>query len=313
MIFIVLIILIVFSVSLAFFWLWFFKNENVDSPQILYKKGLKAFQKGNYKKAKVLFSQVADLDANFEDVQYNLGNCLLKLAEYEKAKLYFEAALKTSPNKFDVLFDMALTLQKQKKYDEAEEYYAKALEEKGENFQAYLGLGIVNCNKHDYNKALEFLEKAKSLAPDNTHVLFYIAKCKAELCDFGLNDDCQAIINEYLSMSDKKDLPAEFNISLAKIYAKTGQIAKALEFSKKALNTDTEDVEVYKLLGLIQLIKKEFAEAKNSLSTALHLEPKNEELLEILSYLLCQQEDNCERKKCREKYHEMMKKYSENK
>lgn len=311
MIFVVILsILIIFSTFFAVIWLWFFKNENSTSPQEKYKKALKAFSKGNYKKAKELFIQVVDLDANFKDVQYNLGSCLLRLAEYDNAKSCFEAALKNSPKNFDILLNIAQTLQKQKKYDEAEEYYTKAIDENDKNFQSYLGLGILNCDKQDYNKALEYLEKAKTLAPDNIQILFYIAKCKAELCDFDINDDCQAIINEYLSMSDKKDLPAEFNVSLARIYAKSGQIAKALEFAKKALNNDSEDVEAYKLLGLIQLIKKEFVDAKGTLSTALHLQPKNQELQEILSYLLCQQDDSNERKRCREKYHEMIKKYS---
>lgn len=301
-------ILILFSVVFTGVWFWFFKKETITS-QGIYKKGMKAFKRKNYNKAKDLFSQSFALDANNEDAQYMLGSALFELGEHNNAKEYFENVLKTSPQKFSALFLLAQILQEQENYEEAESIYKKILEEKPKDYRSYLNLGIINYRKQDYAAALNLFTQAKKLSPKNAQVSFYITICKGEICSFEKEKEIKNIIKEYSKISGKKDLPKDFNLSFTKVCAKAGKMDKAFLMCKKTLRQDSENVEAYKLLGVMHLIKRNFPEAKNALSMALNLQPRNPEIYEILSYLLCQQEDACDRKKCREKYYEMIKKF----
>lgn len=289
-------------------WVWFYKNTT-PAVEDFYKTGMKAFEKGDFKKAKEAFAKVDKTNSNLADAEYKLGIVQLNLQEYDAATAIFEKILKTAPKNVNALFNMAQAMQFQEKYDEAQEFYNKALDENDKNWECYLNIGIINLKKEDYGKAIETLEKAKEIAPENTQVLLHLTNAKSEICDLEDSEAVEAIFKQYTEISQKPNPPKEFNVSMAKFYAKTGDPDKALEACKRALEINDKDMEAYKLLGLILMIKKEFTEAKNTLSTALHLQPSNKELHDILAYLLCQEGDECEREKCRLTYHEMMKKY----
>lgn len=306
MISLIFLILIIFSAVLFLGWFWFFMSEK-SSDKNVFKAGVKAFEKGNYKKAKELLLKAPDIDTSFE-TKYNLGIVHLKLDEYDDAKKCFEQVLKSSPKNFDALFNLAQVLQLQEKYDEALEFYNKAIKENDKNVDCLLNIGNVHCKKGDYDKALEVLEKAKEILPDSAKVLFSIAKCKGELYVTENKGEYQQIIDEYNKLSGMPDLPLEFNISLAKVYAKNGDIDKALQHCKNAIEVNEEDIEAYKLLGLIQLIKKDFSGAKNSLAIALNFQSNNEETHHLFSYLFCSHEEGCALQQCRNKYYELIKK-----
>lgn len=308
MIILIFLMIIIFSVFLGLIWVWFFKNE-AGYLSRLYMEGLNAIEKHDYSRAKDSFLKLNIINPNYEDTKYKYGFVLLKLKEYPAAKDCFEQILKASPKHFDALFGLAQVFQFQKNYDKAEELYYKALKEHEKSLECYFNLGLIFYNQKDFTKAMEFFEKAKEISPEDARVLFYINKCSDELCDYETEEEPQTIIEEYLRIADEPDLPIEFNISLAKAYAKTGQINEALIYCQNSLVINTEDVESYKLLGLLQFLKKDFVGAKNNLSTALHLQSKNKEVHEILSYVLCQQKDKCSAKKCREKYHDLIKKF----
>ena len=133
--------------------------------------------------------------------------------------------------------------------------------------------------------------------------------CKSNLCKFENEKDYLGVLNECTKISKKKNLPKEFYNALINLYARAGKINEVTALCKKVMAQDAENFEAYKILGLIQVIKREFAEAKNTLSTAVHLQPKNKELYEILSYVMCRQEDDNERQVCRDKYYEIVKKF----
>lgn len=306
MIVLAFIILIIFCIAWLSFWLWFFPSGRALGKNLL-KAALKAFKQEDYKKAKELFLQIPDSEIDAE-AKYELGLTHLKLNEYDEAKKCFEQVLKNSPKNFGALFNLAKVLHFQKKYDEALEAYSKALKEDDKNLDCYLNIGNIYYQKSEYDKALEILEKAKSAFLGDIQVLFAIVKCKSELCDFENAEEYQKLIDEYIKLSKIPGLPKDFNISLAKVYAKSGNSDKAFEYCKSAVASNEEDVEAYKLLGLIQLIKKEFSEAKSSLSIALNLQSNNIEIHNLFSYLFCSHESGCGLRKCREKYYELAKK-----
>lgn len=306
MIGLVFIILIIFSVVWLLVWLWFFKGGKAFGKGI-FKASVKAFERGNYKKAKELLLKMPDLDINPE-TKYKLGLSHLKLDEYDQAKVCFEQVLKVSPKNFDALFSLAQTLQFQKKYDEAIEIYTKAAKENTKDIECSLNIGNIHYEQGNYDKAIEVLEKAKEISPDNVQILFSIAKCKSELCDMGNEAERQQIVDEYTKLAESASLLKDFDVSFAKVYAKSGDLDEAFQHCRKAIEANEEDIEAYKLLGLIQLIQKDFSGAKNSLSIALNFQSNSAETHHLFSYLFCSHEKGCALQQCRDKYYELVNK-----
>jgi len=302
------VILIIFGVLLAGVWVWFYRTEGASADS-LYNSAEKAFAEGEYKKAKELFLKLLAVNPNYKDTTYQLGMTQLKLEQHAEAKQSFEQVLKTAPKNFDALLNFAQALQSQNDFEGAIEAYDRALKENDKSAQCYLGQGLIYFQQKNYEKALELFDKVKELSPDNTQALFYTTSCEAELGSFESDEDYLKVISEYEKLSENPDLPNDFNTSLALAYAKSGQIGESLNYCKKALAINTEDVEAYKILGLLQFVKMDLEGAKSSLSTALSLQPSHEEAHKILSYVLCQQQDKCALKECREKYYQLIKKF----
>lgn len=299
----IILILSIFIILLASVWRWFFKNAKTQEGDS-YKLSQKAFKNGDYKKVKELL-----LNSSAKGTKFMLGVSQLELGELDDAKASFEQVIKEAPKNVEALLNLAQVHQKQKNYDEALDTYNKILNGNSDNLECILNVGLISYEKGKYNDAIEYLEKAKELSPNNTQVLFSIAKCKGALCDLNNDEGCQQALDEYSKIANNPDLPKEFDSDLAKLYAKSGNIDKALECCQKVLVKESENIEIYKLLGLVQFIKKDYNGAKATLSTAINLKPDDIEAHNILSYVLCQNADACQRDKCREKYYEVIKKY----
>lgn len=297
-------ILILFSILWIFVWIWFFKGNKISSSN-LYKVGNKAFENKDYKKAKKILSLITDsLEA-----KYKLGITHFNLGEYEQSRGCFEQILKNSPKNFDALFNLAKTLEAEKNITQALEFYNKALGENPKKIECYLSIGNLYQYQGDCVKAIETLEKALEFEPDNTNILFNIIKCKGELIDPENQEEYQKIIEEYINISDRSDLPLDFHFSFAKTYAKSGEIERSLEYCQKAIALNSEDIEAYQLLGLIQLLRQDVEGAKNSLAVALSFQPSNKETHNIFSYVLCQNVTSCTLNQCRENYYKLIKKH----
>jgi len=307
MVLVISIILIVFILLFLAAWFWYFKNE-ANAAKKFYNHGFVEFQDKAYSKAISFFKKAVEAKPDFKDALCWLGLSYLEIKDWQKAKESFEKALKLNPKDFNALFNIALILQAQNSYDQAREFYNRALKENSKNHDCYFKLGQMDFDENNVSQALEFFQKAHELSPNNASISFYIAKCKEEECRYDSMEEGQSVIEEYLKVTALEKIPPLFEITLAKAYAKAGQIDMSLECCKKALAKDDADVESYNILGLLQLLKSNPDEAKNTLSTAISLESSNEDAHNILSYALCRHEDRCIAEKCRLKYKKIVKK-----
>lgn len=304
----ILIILCLFSVSFTAIWIWYVRNEK-NSPARFYKNGMKSFKKNDYQNAKTELLKTVSAEPNNKEAILALGLTYINLKDYDKAKENMEKFLKTSPKDFNALYNMGLILQKLEKNDEAKEYYLKAVQENPKSFAAYLNLGTIHLAQNDYVSAIDFLDRALEISPDNVEIQFNMLRCKDEICKYDNPEEGNAIIEEYLKLKNNKNLPKEFYKTLARAYAKNGRMEESIKLCQEALESDIEDIDSYKYLGLVQLINNDIESAKNSLVTAIHLKPDDEEAHDLLSYVLCQQKSKCAIRKCREQYKESIKKF----
>ena len=288
-------------------WLWYLSSVT-NIVERFSNVAFKAFDRENYNKAVALLLRALKSKKNSKAALLLLGQSYIGLKDYQKAKETFENLLKLNPKDFDTLFNYAQVLQAENKYTEANEFYNKALIENPKSIDCYYNLGVVAFKGGAYEKALESFYKAQELAPERIDVSFYIVKCKDEMCSYETLEDGQSIIDEYLELAEQPKLPPSYGVDLAKAYAKNGQSEEAFEGCKNALKSNDKDIEAYKLMGLLQLLKNDSPEAKNMLSIAIGLDIRDEEAHNILSYVLCQHDDRCIVDTCRQKYHETIKK-----
>lgn len=318
---------------------WYFQSVNINNEDLC-EKGLVALQKNDCEKAKELFlialadnpnskavkynlgvtflvlkeydtaikcfEEVLELMPNDFDSQYNLGLVYFKIGDYIKAQNCFEKILETAPREFDVLFNLALTHQMQQSYENAQEGYAKALSENEKDADCYFNLGVIAFEQKEYEKALELFEKAHNIAFGRTDILLSIARCKDELCTYESVEEGEAIVNQYTKISKYPDLPLDFDVFWARSYAKTGQIDKALEICNRAIVSLPNDALVYRILGLIRLVRNELEDAKIVLIKAIDLDIYNPDGYNIMAYVFLQQENHIEYITFKTKYKELL-------
>lgn len=305
MIILIFLILIIFSIVWTLIWIWFFRGENPSVNVIGLAK--KAFKVGDYKAVKEILSEIQDTNMN-NDSLYMLGISNLKLGKYDDAKTILEKILSSSPKDVKTLSNLAKVFELQHNYADAIATYNKALSENSKDAETYVSIANIHYEQEQYNESLEILEKANKIIPHNNKILCSIIRCKISLCDENTNE-YQKLVQEYANFEGKKDLPLDYNITIAKIYAKNGEIDASFKHCLKASEIKEQEIDVYTLLGLIKLIKRDIKGAKESLTIALNLQPSNIEVHNIFSYLLCSQDNYCEKEQCRQKYYKLVEKY----
>lgn len=300
------IILIIFATLFVLVWSWFFKNE-LQISERFYKLGCTAFETQNYKRAKSLFEKALNIGPSNLDALFMLCKTHFKMKEYESVETGLNQLIKNNPKNFDAVLLLAKAYLKLSKLNEAEEAYKNALKLNEKCYECNCGLGSIKFESQEFEEALTYFEAAKELFEgENSEIDFYIARCYDELCDYEDETKIGEIINKYLELESKASLPPEFNITLAKAYSKIGEVESAEKYCNKAIALNPEDSENYKLLSVIQLIKKDYSSAKTNLTTGLKLHPKDEEMKNVLSYALCYQVSNCAIQRCREKYFQVI-------
>lgn len=266
-------------------WMLILIRKNSVSGDVLYKKGMEEYELANYQKAKRLFIRAIAKKSDFFEALLRLGLLYFKLLDYEAAKKCFEQIIETVPNNFIATYNLALTLQMMKLNDEAKNFYRKAISLNDKDVDSYFNLGLISFGEKNFIEALGLFERANLLSPNQTQVQFYIVKCKDELCKYDSEEETQEIINSYMKISSKNDIPPEYYSALTKAHAKNGNIKEALEFCKKSLQANPEDAESYKLYGLISMINNDMLAAKTNLTIALQLDPDNEEIYNMMKYI----------------------------
>lgn len=273
------------SLILVLVWMLILIRRNNVSENVLYKKGLEEYELANYQKAKQLFIRAIAKKSDFFEALLRLGLLYFKLFDYSEARKCFEQIIETAPNNFIATYNLALTLQMMKLNEDAKNFYRKAVSLNDKDVDSYFNLGLISFEEKNLVEALGLFERANLLLPNQTAVQFYIIKCKDELCKYESKEETQEIINSYMKISSRNDIPPEYYSTLTKAHAKNGNIKEALEFCKKSLQVNPEDAESYKLYGLISIINNDILAAKTNLTIAMQLDPDNEEIHNMMKYI----------------------------
>lgn len=92
-------------------WIWVLLLSTclwADSVDLLFNRGVQAYERGDYREAAQWFEEAARQGLASPALYYNLGNAYFKLEDIGRAVLNYERAKKMAPRDEDVLFNLGV-------------------------------------------------------------------------------------------------------------------------------------------------------------------------------------------------------------
>lgn len=171
----------------------------------------------------VSFWSCSEKKTSSGDVYFNKG-------EYEKAALEYSEDLKYKPNDVRMLYNRGRANEEQENYEEAKADFEKALEVDPNNFQVLLSLANVHYNQKNYTNALLYSDQASEISGAPAMASFMKARALHQL---GKPDEALKAYGNAISV-DKEFGQAYYNRGLLKIAMKKN-IRSSCEDFKLAL------------------------------------------------------------------------------
>ena len=278
-------LIIAFMVLFVLLLIIVFLLVNSMNPKVLFENAHEELSQGNVTGAIKILKKLIRKNASNLEAFNLLGLAYLKIHKYEDAISAFESILEIEPDNFEAEYNLAFALQTLGRYQEAKDHYSRAVSINPNDSDALYNLGLLLFQMKEYQQSAIMFNKALKFRPDNTIIKFYVAQCKDEMCTYDDQSCIDATLEDYMKLSGKQDLPPEFHIKLATAHAKSGNIKKAEEYCQQAISSNYEDINNYKLLSLICLVKKDFDSARSNLDIAKQLDPHDEEVYTLLKYV----------------------------
>lgn len=214
-------------------------DSAADTAQDLlpdYVQGLILDMKGDYWGAIDTFRKVMVKRPADAAVKYSISKAYFRLAVLDSAKVYGEAAVRLDPSNRYYLRYLAGVAHDMKEYDRAAELFGKAslLEPDRTDIMYLQGLEYLAANRLE--QALEVFEKAARIDPYNEAAL-----TQTLTLEIGLKRYTEAI-DTVTKLRGLRGSDPRLSITLAELYAKTGQEALAIETLRELAAADRGNI-----------------------------------------------------------------------
>lgn len=217
-----------------------------------YKEGEKFFNEKNYSKAIAIFSEILkrpEKDELSAKSALKLGQCYIVFKDYEKARQLFREAEKWGGDIGEqARIGTALTYMNEGKNDLAIDILSKVISssQSDENLAyAYYDRALCYKEKNWIRKAIDDLKEAKKRAKNNQTLLKTIedelSKCESIYEEFQVKE------NSYLERVRMESLGGDFDAcanllrELARLCEEWGEMDKAIDYEKQAVDYSTSE------------------------------------------------------------------------
>ena len=181
-------------------------------------KPLTSEQRGDILMARKMYREAIEMYALQQPVtaviRNKTGIAYHQLLQFEVARKYYEMAVKLDRNYAEALNNLGTVYYARKNFRRAISQYKRALRSAPQSASIYSNLGTAYFARKNYKEAAESYQKAVSLDPE-------VFEHRGS---FG-------VILQERTVEER----AKFHYYLAKTYAKAGQIERALQYIRKAL------------------------------------------------------------------------------
>jgi tetratricopeptide (TPR) repeat protein len=228
----------------------------------LYKNGMEAFNKGDYKNAERFFQQILSINPSFADIQNKIGIIYNQTNRLEMAAMAFEKALELNPGYTEASLNLAITYSDLGKYEQAREVFENASRfseqtsktpnssvdpfVKGKLADEHLRIGNIYYEMRMLDDAIEEYQKALRLSPNFADIITHLG---IALRDKGRYDDAIAQFN-LAKQSNPRYIPARLHLGIT--YYSQGFYGLAEEEWREALVFDPDNSAVRTYLNFVK-------------------------------------------------------------
>lgn len=145
--------------------------DSVPDPTSLYRQGRMLFDQADYQGAIQYFTRAVDINPNYADAYFALGNTYMRLNAAQQALQAYQDCLRILPHHAEANLNIALIYFDRFEYVPAESYFRKAMNANPANPLSYFYLAEIYKKQHQCKEPRELYQKALSIKPD-----FYDAK-----------------------------------------------------------------------------------------------------------------------------------------
>jgi tetratricopeptide (TPR) repeat protein len=123
-------------------------------------------------------------DVETYELKFSRGLVEFGRGNYEAAEIYFDLALDGKPGDPEASYYLGQSLLRQGKLEDAEEVFRDMVDDDPESGKAWLGIGMVQYNRGEYKEALVSLGAAEKLMPTDALVYYFQGLAFHDLQDF---------------------------------------------------------------------------------------------------------------------------------
>jgi tetratricopeptide (TPR) repeat protein/outer membrane protein assembly factor BamB len=135
-------------------------NQNKEVKQDFFKDAVDLHNKGNFKRALVMYKKAMDVHGVDKKTMVLLGNAYYMTKNFKEAKKAYNKALSMDPNYSKAHFNLGIILEETKQYKEAIKSYKRAIELEGDFAEAHANLGDIYREMKDINNSILSYKKA---------------------------------------------------------------------------------------------------------------------------------------------------------
>ena len=235
----------------------------------LYRRGLVASAQNDTKAALTHWAKALDLRPVFPEVNFMIGEELLKNRLAEKSIPFYERALDQSKGQLVYYLRLGVANVRGQRYERAREIFTRALEHYPDNSNLYFLLGYAARAEGQYDHAVAAFQKVLKLQPDNADALSnlgYIASQRGE------NVEAERLLRRAIQL-DPKAFPSYHD--LGRLLVKLRRYDEALPLLKRGVELNDKDPGIRYQLFLAYSRLKQKDEADKELAEFKRLDEVN--------------------------------------
>ena len=209
-----------------------------------YRLGLISSAQGDTKAALTYWKKALELRPQFAEVNFMIGEELLKTQLPEKSIPFYERALEQSQGQLIYFLRLGVAYVRGQQYTRAREVFTTALQRHPENANLYFLLGYAGRAEGQYDESVAAFKHALKLQPDNPDVLSnlgYIASQRGE------SVEAERLLRRAIEI-DPKSFPSYHD--LGRLLVKLKRYEEALSLLTRGVELNAKDPGVHYQLFL---------------------------------------------------------------
>ncbi|MBF0548136.1 MAG: tetratricopeptide repeat protein [Candidatus Riflebacteria bacterium] len=269
--------------------------EERDLANQHFDRGLSFDIRGKLAEAIAEMEKAISCDPEFAEAYNKLGDYYVKKGWLPKAIDMFKKSAELKPDIENSHFDLGCAFAYLGRFSESIHEFEKALSLDPTHFEIYGRLGFVHLQIGMFSEAIENLKRALVKDPADIMARYFLG---VSFLKVGKNNDAilqfEKVIEHYSMLIRIKDRFAEGHYFIGRCYFFEQKYEKSVEYLRKAVEYDTEEVDFHFSFGMLYNDAEAFASlaesqfffgdlkaATENIAKAIDLEPNNERFVSL--------------------------------